>query len=167
MQTAATQQYFLQGIPDGVEGTRETLRIMQQLVRQARISPVIRGLATDIVAEVPAKRSAAEVDALRVWIRSNIRYTADVNDVETLQPPAVLLQTQHGDCDDQSMLMAALAQSIGYPTRFAAVGFSPDHFDHVFTEVLLGTRWVTAETTENVPLGWYPPSVLTRITWHV
>jgi transglutaminase-like putative cysteine protease len=167
LSAAADGRYFLQGIPDGIDGTRQTLAIMRRLVRMYRTNPQIRSLAESIIAEVPENDGAAEIDALRVWIRANIRYTQDVNEVETLQTPAALLQTGQGDCDDQSMLMACLAQSVGYQTRFAAVGFHPDFFEHVFTEVLLGTRWLPAETTENVSLGWYPPGVVTRITVHV
>ncbi len=160
-------QYFLSGIPDGVEGTRQTLAVMRQLVRSWRATPLVRGLAEEIVSTVEAKNGAAEIDSLRQWIMQNIRYTQDVNEVETLQTPEALLTSMQGDCDDQSVLMAALAESVGYAARFAALGFSPDNFAHVFAEVKLGTRWIPAETTENVPLGWYPPGVITRITVHI
>lgn len=155
------------GIPDGPNGTRETLNIMRRLVRLARTDPTIRALAEDIIQNVPPKEGAQEIDALRVWIRQNIRYTNDTNGVEMLQTPQALLRSGNGDCDDQATLLATLAEAIGYPARFAAVGFSPDEFEHVFTEVRLGTRWIPAETTESVDLGWYPPGVVSRITVHI
>lgn len=167
MMHGAALPTFLTGIPDGIEGTRATLEIMRRWVKQYRTDPMIRALAESIIQDVPEKDAVAEVDALRAWVRQNIRYTQDVNDVETLKTPTVTAQTGQGDCDDQSTLMATLAESIGYKTRFAAVGFIPDNFEHVFSEVLLGTRWVPAETTENVPLGWYPPGVMTRITVNI
>lgn len=163
----ADQPYTLTGIPDGPEGTRETLSIMRRIVRLARHDPQIRALAESIIQFVPEKEGAQEVDALRIWIRENIRYTADTNGAEMLQTPLALLRSRNGDCDDQAMLLAALAESIGYPTRFAAVAFQPDNFEHVFAEVRLGTRWIPAETTEPVELGWYPPSVVSRMQVHV
>ncbi len=163
----AAGQYSLMGISDGVNGVRETLALMRRLVRTYRTSPVIRQLATDIVGGTQQKNGGAEIAAIQNWVRNNIRYTMDVNGVETIQTPEALLTSMHGDCDDQSMLVAALAESIGYSTRFAAVAFSPDNFEHVFAEVLLGTRWVPVETTENVSLGWYPPDTVSRMTVHI
>lgn len=165
--SAADGQYSLTAIPEGIEGIRTTLQLMRKMVRESRALPAIRSLAESIISGTDEKNAAAEVDALRTWIMQNIRYTADPNDVEMLQTPLMLLQTQNGDCDDQATLMATLAESIGYKARFAAVAFAPDQFEHVFAEVLLGTRWVAAETTENVQLGWYPPGVVSRMTVHI
>lgn len=164
---AAFPPQSLVGIPDGIEGTRATLDLMRRLVRAYRTDPALRNLAEQIIRGVPEKQGAQEIDALRMWIRQNIRYTNDINAVEMLQAPPALLNSGNGDCDDQATLLATLAETIGYPARFAAVAFAPDQFAHVFAEVRLGTRWIPAETTEDVNLGWYPPGVVSRMTVHI
>lgn len=87
----------------------------------------------------------------------------DIRGVETLHTPEVLLKQQAGDCDDKSVLLAALLESIGHVTRFVAVGFLPGVYSHVLVEVLLGGEWVPLETTEPVEVGWYPANVRERM----
>lgn len=146
----------LGSLPSGRAGTLETLAKMRALVREARTLPVIRNLAIAITAHVRNKDRAGEVRAIHEWVKKNIRYVKDVVGVETLTAPAYTLSLKAGDCDDHSMLVASLLESIGHPARFAAVGTSPERFNHVFTETRLGSRWVSVETTEPVAIGWHP-----------
>jgi transglutaminase-like putative cysteine protease len=69
-----------------------------------------------------------------------------------------------GDCDDKSVLLAALLESIGHPTRFVAIGFQPDDFEHVFVETKIADRWISLETTEPVEIGWMPQHIRARLT---
>lgn len=162
------RSYTLTGIPDGVEGTIATLEIMRRLVREYRTNPRMIETARGIVASIPGKAFEAEAAALQNFVRSNIRYTLDVYDVETIQTPLVTLDIRQGDCDDQSTLLATLLNAIGLEARFVAVGFSPDNFEHVLVEtrVAPGAPWLPAETTEPVPFGahpWKRGEVMTRI----
>lgn len=145
-------------IPDGDAGTRVTLKAMANFIRHRRFYPAIRRLAESIIANVPEKNAFAEASAIHAWVRDNIRYTPDVANVETLQDPLLLLETRQGDCDDKSMLFAALAQSVGMDVVFIAVAFG-GQFEHVLPAVLIDGEWVAAETTENVPLGWVPENI--------
>lgn len=153
-------------IPTGPGGVRETLRRMARIVREYRRHPMIRQLAVEIrqAARVPGKDFLGEVKALHRFIRDYITYVRDVHNVETLQTPVRVLQNRAGDCDDQSMLLAALLEAIGHPTRFVAMGFeSPDTYSHVLTETRIGARWVPVETTLERPVGWTPPAQLARM----
>jgi len=169
---ASRRRYHLAGIPPGPEGTRETLRIMARLAREYRRHPLVVELARYIIEEVPAKNAAAEVEAIREWVSYQVRYTEDITEVETLQTPEALLESLQGDCDDQATLVAALVNAIGKKARFRAIAFAPDEFAHVYTEVLLGPpqdprSWVSAETTEDVHLGWQPPGIVASMIEHV
>jgi len=149
-----------------VDGTIVTLDIMRRMVREYRTNPHILNFARSLVAGVRGKDFAGEAALLQNWVRDNIRYTQDVYDVETLQTPIVTLNVRHGDCDDQSTLLATLLNAIGHEVRFVAVGFSPDNFEHVLVETKIGEQWLPAETTEAVRFGehpWQPGEVLTRI----
>ncbi len=153
-------------IRNGINGTRDTLRLMSRVVKRSKKHPIIRELATRIVRNVPGKNYPAELQAIQTWVKNNIRYTQDVRGVETLQYPAVTLQMGQGDCDDHAILVASLLEAIGKPTRFIAIGFQPNQCAHVLTEARVGTNWLTVETTEPVPVGWIPRGVKTRLKQH-
>lgn len=146
----------LEKIPSGVQGIRATLLKMRLLTREGKKSLPIRMKAVDIVKNLREKDNMGEVKAVHAWVRDNIRYIKDVNGVELLHTPEKMLEIRQGDCDDKSMLLAALCESIGYPTRFVAISVTPSKYCHVFAEVKLGSNWLGAETTENVQLGWQP-----------
>lgn len=146
-------------IPDGKDGIVETLKIMRGLVREYKTALFIRNLATEITARVASKDYRGEVEAIQQWVKNNIRYVRDIRDVETLHTPDVLLNVRAGDCDDQSVLVAALLESIGHSTGFLALGFVPGEFDHVYAITRIGQKWYSVETTENVPVGWRPDGI--------
>jgi transglutaminase-like putative cysteine protease len=181
LQAAQSQKpqrsYQLAGLPFGVEGTRITLELMRRFVRTYRVDPRIVELSREIIASIPGKNYPREAEALRAWVASNIRYTQDVYDVETLQSPIVTLDVRQGDCDDQATLLATLLNAAGHEARFVAIGTAPDEFSHVLVETKIGERggpagdgWFPAETTEPVTLGqnpWQPGEVVTRMNWKI
>lgn len=156
----------LHAIPDGPQGVYVTLRMMRQLAREGKVDPPIRELALSIVKPNGQKDWIGEARALHEYVRDQIRYVRDINGVETLQTPEQTIRIGQGDCDDKSTLLAALLESIGHPTRFVAVGFRPGKYSHVLLETKIGGKWIAAETTEPVSLGWYPPRTRARMVIH-
>ncbi len=157
-------------IPDGVAGTRATLLIMRDVARQAKRHAAIRLLAGQLVNPFNSGNSKnwhREVISLHQFVRDRIRYVRDIRGIETIQTPDKTLELGYGDCDDKSTLLAALLESIGHPARFAAVGFRPNNYAHVFVETLIGNKWFPLETTENVRAGWYPPNVKSKMVVNV
>lgn len=154
----------LHGIPDGIEGVRATLAMMAAITREWRVAPIVAETARQIVAGIPGKDHEAEMVALFEYVRDQIRYVMDPNAIERLQTPDYTLQYRQGDCDDQSILLASLLESIGIPARFVAVGFVPDGFEHVYVEAAPDfLTWIALDPTEHVEAGWAPPDVTTRI----
>lgn len=152
--------HTLHAIPGGARGTRATLLIMRDLVRDWRRRPKIRQLAKRIVQRCPEKAYRCQVVKLHAWVRDVIKYMRDVRGVETIQAPDQTLLDMSGDCDDKVVLLGALLESIGHPVRFVAIGFSPlGAFTHVLLETLLGPYWVALETTEKWPVGRRPPNI--------
>lgn len=143
-------------IPGGAAGTRATVGKMLELIRAAKIQPALRNLAVLIIAGLPHKAYADQAAAVHRWVQQNIQFVRDVRGIETLTPPAYLLRTRAGDCDDQSMLVASLLETIGLPTRIVVGGPSPETFVHVWAEVEIGGRWCACETTEPWPMGKRP-----------
>jgi hypothetical protein len=63
---------------------------------------------------------------------------------------------QGGDCDDQTVLLGALASSIGFPVVVRIIGEGPGRWRHVHLRVKVRGRWVPADLTAwpRHGLGW-------------
>ncbi len=146
----------LNSIPAGVAGIKATLSRMRLLTRDAKKTLPIRMKAVELVAALQQKDFAGEIRVIHSFVRDKIRYVKDVSGVELLHTPEKLLEIGQGDCDDKSMLVAALLESIGHQTRFVAISNAPNKYCHVYVETKYGNSWVSVETTENVSLGWKP-----------
>jgi transglutaminase-like putative cysteine protease len=148
---------------------------MARLARAGRRDPTVRKHAMRILRDrgVANRDWNGELAALHGWVRDHIRYVRDPVDtlgetrkkgIEMLATPRTTLQVQAGDCDEHATCLSALLGSIGHPSRFAAIAIDGRPFSHVLLEspTQSGT-WLTAETTEPVPLGWIPHGVTRRL----
>ena len=150
-------------IPDGPEGIQQTLNVMKGLVRKYKAFLPLRNLAVQMTQHLASKDWRGQVGAVQSWVQRNIRYIKDITDIETLSTPEVMLQIRAGDCDDQATLTATLLESIGHPTGFVAIGFTPGEYDHVYAITRLGEAWLSVETTEPVGIGWRPAGVVSTM----
>lgn len=146
-------------------GILKTLGVMRLLVRRCKSDPAIRAVALDIVRQLPQRDYLAEVRALHAFVRDHIRYVRDIAGVETLHTPRQILQQRQGDCDDKALILCCLLESLGHGSRFVAVGYGKTP-THVLVETLVGGTWIPLETTENVPMGWYPDDTKARVVLH-
>ena len=155
----------LQRIPSGPAGTRQTLNIMRSLTRAGKKTPAVRQTAVVLTQGLPQKDYYSEILALYNFVRDRIRYVRDIRDVETLHTPELILQNKQGDCDDKSVLLASLLESLGHRTQFVAVGFQPNRYSHVLVEVFNTKtgQWLPLETTEPVEPGWQPKNIRARM----
>jgi transglutaminase-like putative cysteine protease len=142
---------------------RETLKIMRRLIRNGKRNPEIRKIATDIAATVPEKHFYQEIVAVYCYVKARVRYTRDTHDSEMIQPPEWVLANGHGDCDDFTVVICALLEAIGHPTRIVAVGFAPGEYSHVYAETRSGSRWIAVDASENHGVGWFPPGIEQRM----
>jgi transglutaminase-like putative cysteine protease len=149
----------LAAISDGLPGISQTLNYMRAFVSEYKTNPAIRELALSLTRRLPQKDYLGEARALHDFVQNSIRYVRDIADTEVLQTPLKTLEYGAGDCDDKSMLLAAMLESIGHETRFHAMGFRRGSISHVTVEDLIGGVWVPLETTEPVALGWLPPNI--------
>lgn len=93
-------------------------------------------------------------------MQTQIRYVMDPDGMEFLHPADWVLMIGAGDCDDKSILLAALLLSIGHTPRFKAIaeGYADDGSGPAFSHVWVqdswpGSAWVDLETTEPLPWG--------------
>lgn len=153
----------MMAIPSGMAGINVTLSHMRRFVDQYKTDPRIREVALHVTAGLPQKDFDGEMKRLHSFVKSTIRYTRDINGVETVQSPVKTLEYRAGDCDDKAVLLATLLESVGFKTRFYAVGFRPDNVEHVLLECELFGNWIALETTEPVAAGWTPPNPIERV----
>ena len=145
-------------LSDGMRGVEQTLGTMRALVNQYRTDLDIRQTATATIFLTPEKNQLAEAQALFDLVQHGIRYTRDINGVETISTPLMTLQGRIGDCDDQVVLLATLLEAVGYPTRFVVAGYNvPGQLEHVYLQVLLDGQWIDMDPTEQHPMGWAAP----------
>lgn len=120
---------------------------------------LVRGTAASLTRDLPQKHFPAEAERVLIYARDKIRYLKDINGVETLHDAATVIRQGQGDCDDKSILIAALLLSIGHTPRFVALSLVPGQFCHVWVQDWLhlpgeaSPRWVDLEATEPIPFG--------------
>ena len=165
-------------IPSGTAGTRATLKLMRSLVHEGRKTPLVRQLAVDLTTGLMQKDRLSEIKVLYNFVRDRIRYVRDIRQVETLHTAEKILQNKAGDCDDKSIILSSLLESLGFKTRLVALGFSPPvknmfgniqsrGYSHVLPHVFIDGDWMPLETTEPVDMGWSPKKVKSAMIIYV
>jgi hypothetical protein len=158
----------LRGIPRGYLGTRKTLQHVQALVRQGAKDFFVRQAAIDILLQsgVQPKDYLGEIQALFKWVQQNVRYTKDPYRVEVLHSARRLLELRAGDCDDMTILLAAMLEAIGHPTRLVIIGpnpLKPRLFSHIYLEVNHQGKWIPLDPTMPFWVGWAPAATVRQI----
>lgn len=159
-------------LPDGIPGTIRTLGAMSSAVR-GEVRPdfcgyrseVIRRAALQICMGTQGHDPGAEIAALFEFCRDSILYRSDPFDTERVQDPCQTLALLSGDCDDKTVLLAALLASLGHLPRFVVQSQDGQFFDHVYVEFERSGQWValdpTADGLGGLPLagvGWRNPA---------
>lgn len=144
----------------GPKGVRRTIREMVRLIQRGRADPEVRRLAVEILRQAGARprRERDQAEALFRWVQRNVRYQRDPVGVEMLSDARTLLSRDlEGDCDDMSVALCSLLESVGIPSALR-VGRRRGRWAHV---------WVQAQTVDgDIDLdpsndraapGWQPP----------
>lgn len=172
---------------DDTSAVKATLKQMVAIVRKYKADATTINAARMILTSAGIKdfrsQKSQGIAALQHWVRDNIVYVADPRGVELLQTPPRTLQLQTGDCDDKSILLAALLETVGCATRFMAVGgtgaeWSNDGDDwdamgdppysHVLPQVRMGNSWLCLETiVASAEPGWCPPGIEIMMVAHI
>jgi transglutaminase-like putative cysteine protease len=120
--------------------------------------PKIRDLAVAVTRSCRSKEYACEARALHDYVRENVRYVKDTASVERLATSQrTLFMENAGDCDDSSIALSALLESIGHETRLILIDpVLSGKFTHVISQVRIGDTWYWMETTRKVLFNWLP-----------
>ena len=152
----------------------QRVKYIQQMIKKGRNDPRIRALTVKIVSKKcgnkfchDEKDHVSEIKAVFDWIRKNVRYVRDNYDRDTFQHPVRTLEFVGGDCDDYSITLASMLQSIGYPVKLRVIQTTnSSDWNHIYIRVGLPpgnpTHWMDLDGSENRPAGWAPPKSLIK-----
>ena len=158
-------------IPEGDAGTAATIEAMRQLIDEGKKDPVVHELAANILrkARVRAFDWQGEVRAIYAAVKRNVRFTRDIRGKETLHAAREIIRLQIGDCDDFTILLCALLETVGVRTRIKTIagdGRAPDTFTHVFPEALVDGKWIAVDAARRHPaLGRQPRNAWRTRVW--
>jgi hypothetical protein len=155
-------------IPSGPRGTDCTVDQIRSFILTGAKDFTVRRRVLDVLMArgVRPRDYLGEIKALFEWVQHNIRYTRDPHRVELLHSARRMLELRAGDCDDMTILLGAMLQSIGHPVRIVVVGPNPMRprlFTHVYPEVQCRGRWIAVDATMPHPMGWAPRAVVKKI----
>lgn len=159
-----------QSIAYGDTGVRQTLDVMADIVNQTFLYPIVRLTTLDVVADCGRLDELCHLQRIHDFVVENLQYILEGD--ELLQSPDYLLhnirsgEKTYGDCDDGTMLIAAMAKSIGYAVRFVAISSTPGlggAIQHVFAEVKMKSgQWVAIDFTEPEPYRYADKRSITK-----
>ena len=163
MRLAPQVDFSVRAVPAalGSAGVAQTMREMRRLIEEGKRDASIIRTAQTVIFTQPEKLEAAEACAVFEFVRDHIRYVRDVVGSETLASAPSTLARQVGDCDDQTVLLGAMLEAVGYPVRLVVAAYqAPGAWEHVYLQVWADGRWIDCDPTERAPMGWCPPGAL-------
>lgn len=108
----------------------EQLRYLRRVVSKYRGDPQIRNLAVGIVtANAPPRDKRAQAVAIGQWVQDEIFYVHELP--ERFQLPDETLRLKAADCDDSSVLVASMIESVGIPSALVCMKID-GNWSHMF-----------------------------------
>ena len=160
--------------PDDDEAaTRDTISLMARLIREDAGSAPVRAAAADAASGIPRDQVQKLVAAVFWWIKRHVRLTPDAElargiaglaslpeETEVLIRPADILTSMRqaqGDCDDFSMLAAAMLRALGIPAylvTIAADPAAPGQYSHVYVVARTPQGEIALDTSHGPRPAW-------------
>lgn len=135
----------------GDAGIAQTVGVMRGAIVDSARHPQVKALAAGIVQGYDPRDRAGIARAIREYTRDRFDFVSDTVGTEELYAPHIHVDRirrtgrTFGDCDDLSMLQAALLHAVGIPAKLATSGVGPlaartNSFNHVFALAAYGGR---------------------------
>jgi transglutaminase-like putative cysteine protease len=162
---------MITSLPAGDTGTAKTVGFMRRLIRQGSKSHRIREMAANLVMRHPTDQG--KIGSIFHFVRDKMKYVRDPLHQELLGGADYHMETMagqgyaRGDCDDHTIMLGAMLESVGYPTRIATARMKPGRgsFDHVYLEVHDRTGWIPLDAANKKTQAGDAPSVNRLRRW--
>ena len=151
-------------LPDGRDGVRATLAIMDRLVNAAQADPAVLDLVSAIASRYLTRetdtnartRDLALCSGISREVTRRVRYVKDPKGLERVSWAPATLARGFGDCDDIAVVIATLARAAGLGYRFVAHGPGTVP-SHVYTAVMCSDgREVAIDPVRESGVGYVP-----------
>jgi transglutaminase-like putative cysteine protease len=138
---------------------------MRQLIRQGGKSQEIREMAANLAMHHDTDQG--KIGAIFDFVKAKMKYVRDPLNQELVAGAPYHYNTlaslgyARGDCDDHTVMLGAMLESVGYPTRIATARMKPGggSYDHVYLEVHDRTGWIPLDASNKKrSAGDVPPS---------
>jgi len=113
------------------------------------------------VRSCPPRNDLCEIELIWNFVVRNVRYVYDTTNVDVFTTAEATLEAGGGDCDDMTVLFAALLKSVGFQVRARVISTpdSPDEWVHIYPMVGISkdnpTQWMPLDATVTGALpGW-------------
>lgn len=139
---------------------------------QRKVDPMaVRTTAADLVSDQPSGGGNGtphvhQVAELHWFVNETITYVPDPRSSNYVAPPDETLETEAGDCDCQSVLVASLFEAIGARTRLVDVTSADGRSRHLFTQVCLDDAIHDTDSVTQSLIdyyyekdGWWPDAI--------
>lgn len=116
---------------------QDQIRFLRRMVDQWKSNQLVRDKALDIVfreAGCPPKDRRCQALAIGRWVQRSITYVNDGG--EQFQTPTRVLTHRYGDCDDFTVVTAALCESIGIRCQLVGLAWK-GQFRHIFPRAVI------------------------------
>jgi transglutaminase-like putative cysteine protease len=154
-------------IAPGEPGIFQSLTAMRLAVLKEKADPFVLAVSRKVAAGCGPGEFECQAAALYAYVRTNMVYTPDPEDVETFGTASYHLQNiiergiTAGDCDDAAVLLATMAASLDLQVRFAVASFRPDlELHHVWAEIRTSGGWNQLDTFRSERLNQDPTRVV-------
>jgi hypothetical protein len=164
--------------------TADTAGIMAHVVRQDSQAPAIAQATAAAIAGIPAADTAGQLLAIFRWIKARVTfsedadlarqlqgYEGDPNDTEVLIRPVDLLRMTppQGDCDDFSMLAAAMMRAAGMSVALVTIAADPasPNYSHVYAMAHTAAGNIAMDTSHGPRPAWFAPATGKAHTWEL
>lgn len=162
--------------------TAQTIQLMAQYAREDSRSPIVRRAAAEAASQAADNSTAAIAAAVWKWIRAHVVFqldsttaapvTSTPDQAELLIRPIDLLTMPQpaGDCDDQSMLCAAMLRALGIDSAYKTVAAdpsAPDLYSHVYVVADTPEGTIALDCSHGPHSGWEVQPVGKTRTWRM
>lgn len=117
-------------------GVSDEAALLRKMVNQYGADLALKEVALKIIFDegVKSRDEYEQAIAIAEWVQENIYYVHET--METFQTPFTTLRLRAGDCDDFTVLICALIQTLGIPNKLALMKIN-DKWAHIFAVGLL------------------------------
>jgi hypothetical protein len=158
-------------IGHGEAAMLKTMSIMWELINKASEDYYVRRWAEKMT-EGAGRQDLQKLMALYTYLSQSMEYCKDIDGTEMLKTPKLILQliemgeVPQLDCDCMTMLILALAKSIGLRGAMRAVALPPnEEFSHIYAIVRVvengAEQWIPVDLTRpDKGFGWEHPGAI-------